>query len=80
MTGEHLSSLSDLAPGVVGEVVGLDGDADLRVRLLELGFCPAVRIRVVRRAPFGCPLEVDVGGSRFSMRAEVARGVRLRHV
>jgi len=38
-------------------VVSLEGDADLRVRLMELGFCPETHVRVVRRAPFGA--EVD---------------------
>ena len=80
MIDKHESSLSELASGVLAEVVALDGDADLRLRLMELGFCPDVKVRVVRRAPFGCPLEVDVDGSRFSVRDDVARGVRLRHV
>lgn len=79
MIKTHDISLSDLAPGGEGAVVALDGDPELRVRLMELGFCPETRVRLVRRAPLGCPLEVDVGGSRFSLRAEVARGVRLRH-
>jgi len=60
-------------------VVSLEGDADLRVRLMELGFCPETHVRVVRRAPFGCPLQVEVAGAHFSLRAEVARAVRLRH-
>ncbi len=71
--------LSELATGAEGAVVTLEGDPELRVRLLELGFCPETRVRVVRRAPFGCPLEVEVGGSHFSLRAETARSVRVRH-
>lgn len=72
-------ALSDLAAGAGGTVVTLEGDPELRVRLLEFGFCPETRVRVVRRAPFGCPLEVEVGGSRFSLRAEAASSVRIRH-
>ena len=72
-------ALSELAPGGEGYVIALDGDPERRVRLMELGFCPETRVRLVRRAPFGCPLEVEVGGSRFSVRVEVARGVLLRH-
>ena len=79
MIKPHEASLLDLALGSEGAVVAIDGDPELRVRLMELGFCPDTRVRVVRRAPFGCPLEVEVGGSRFSVRADVARGVRVRH-
>ncbi|MAG55771.1 MAG: iron transporter [Planctomycetes bacterium] len=71
-------NLSDLGNGSEADVVALDGDQDLRTRLAELGFCASARVRVVRRAPLGCPLEVDVDGTRFSVRAEVAQGVRVR--
>lgn len=80
MIKTHDSVLADCAPGTEGAVIALDGDPDLRVRLMELGFCPETVVRVVRRAPFGCPLEVEVAGARFSVREDVARAVRLRHV
>ena len=34
-------------------------------RLADLGITVGVRIRVIRKAPFGGPIEVEVGGSRF---------------
>lgn len=34
-------------------------------RLADLGILPGTRLKVVRRAPFGGPVEVEVGGSRF---------------
>ena len=79
MIKPHDAALSDLSVGGEGDVVALDADPERRVRLMELGFCPETRVRLVRRAPFGCPLEVEVGGSRFSVRVEVARSVLIRH-
>jgi Fe2+ transport system protein FeoA len=60
-------------------VVAIVGTADARTRLMELGFCPGTRLRVVRRAPLGCPLEVEVGGTRFSIRCDLARAVLIEH-
>lgn len=74
-----LCRLSDLSPGMEADVVGFEIDAALRTRLMELGFCPDSRIRLIRRAPLGCPLEVEVAGSRFSVRSDLAEGVRVRH-
>lgn len=79
MIKTHEKSLADCAPGAEGAVTALEGDRALRLRLMELGFCPEATVRVVRRAPFGCPMEVEVEGARFSVRADVARSVRLRH-
>ncbi|HDD66617.1 MAG TPA: ferrous iron transport protein A [Nitrososphaeria archaeon] len=43
-------------------------------RLADLGILAGVRIRVVRKAPFGGPIEVEVGGSRFM----IGRGLAER--
>lgn len=43
-------------------------------RLADLGILPGTRIKVVRRAPFGGPLEVEVGSSRFM----IGRGLASR--
>lgn len=64
--------LAELPPGRNARVLALDAVRELRPMLMELGVYPGVVVRVVRRAPFGCPLEVDVGGSRFSLRRETA--------
>lgn len=34
-------------------------------RLADLGILPGTRIKIVRKAPFGGPIEIEVGGSRF---------------
>ncbi|MCD6312582.1 MAG: ferrous iron transport protein A [Thaumarchaeota archaeon] len=34
-------------------------------RLADLGILTGTRIKVVRKAPFGGPIEIEVGGSRF---------------
>jgi ferrous iron transport protein A len=69
--------LSELAAGKRARVVTVDGPPDLRRRLAELGLLPGATVAVVRRAPFGCPLEFDVDGARYAVRRDTAAGVRL---
>ena len=38
------------------------------VRLLELGMTPGTSIELVRRAPFGDPIEILLRGTRLCMR------------
>ncbi|HRI10655.1 MAG TPA: FeoA family protein [Nannocystaceae bacterium] len=71
MPGRHLA---DLAPGESARVVDVTGEDGLRLRLLEMGFVPGTLVKVVKRAPFGDPLELQLRGSHTSLRrAEAAR-------
>ena len=42
------------------------------VRLQEMGLLSGVRIRLVRRAPLGCPIEFEVAGARLAIRGRDA--------
>ena len=42
------------------------------MRLQELGLLPGASIRLVRRAPLGCPLEFEVAGARLAIRVRDA--------
>jgi ferrous iron transport protein A len=55
----------------VGDVAGEDRVA---IRLLEMGLTPGAMVRILGRAPFGDPVELEVRGYRLSIRrAEAAR-------
>ncbi len=47
-------------------------------RLLDLGFVPETRIRVVRRAPLGDPVLYDLRGTRLCLRRSEAAIIRVR--
>jgi ferrous iron transport protein A len=46
-------------------------------RLRELGLVPGTKIRLVRRAPLGDPLEIAVRGSRLAIRRSEARHIQI---
>lgn len=46
-------------------------------RLLVLGFVPGTWVGVIRRAPFGGPVEVELRGYRICLRRSQLAGVRV---
>jgi ferrous iron transport protein A len=70
-----LTTLDALLVGQSGTVIHLapgeqaDAGVDVSRRLMELGFVPGERIRMLRRGmPGGDPLAVRVGDSTFALR------------
>ena len=70
-------TLDQLEVGRRGRVVGVTGEADVRRRLLEMGFCNRVVVEVVRRAPLGDPIEYRLRGYHLSLREQQARHIRV---
>jgi ferrous iron transport protein A len=60
-------SLDRLPPGRRAVVCAHDRDR-VPPRLEELGFVPGTLVEVVRRAPLGDPIEVDLRGYRVCIR------------
>ena len=69
-----LTTLDTLAAGQSGTVLHLvpgerhGGGVDVARRLMELGFVPGERIRMLRRGMQGGPLAIKVGHSTFALR------------
>ncbi|MCE3607168.1 ferrous iron transport protein A [Massilia sp. P8910] len=69
-----LITLDALFPGQSGTVIHLApcaadaGGVDVARRLMELGFVPGERIRMLKRLPGGDPVAVKVGDSTFALR------------
>jgi Fe2+ transport system protein FeoA len=65
-------TLNQLSIGASAVISALPLGVDSLTRLRELGLVPGTKIRLVRRAPMGDPLEVSVRGSRLAMRRSEA--------
>lgn len=68
-------ALNELAPGQRGIVSGFADDTDLSLRLMELGVVEGAELLVLRRAPAGDPIEIDVMGYALSLRRDEAASV-----
>lgn len=69
--------LDEIRVGCACTVDGVAGDAALRRRLMEMGLCRGTRVEVVRRSPFGDPIELKLRGYCLSLRGEQARHVSV---
>ena len=65
-------TLSGMVPGDTGSVRDLSATGALGQRLMDLGFYPGARVRVVRNAPLVDPVESELDGCHVSLRHEEA--------
>ncbi|MCA1806397.1 MAG: ferrous iron transport protein A [Actinobacteria bacterium] len=73
--------LQDLKPGDYAEILGYEdssANTPYRARLLSLGLTPHVCARVVRVAPAGDPIEIEIRGYRLSLRKAEADILTIR--
>lgn len=63
-----MQSLQTLALNQPAAILSLDGPAALVKRLQELGLIPGAIVRVIRRAPFGGPIELALPSRSLGLR------------
>jgi ferrous iron transport protein A len=67
--------LPALGVGAEGRVCLHECAGEIPPRLADLGFVAGTPVRVVRRAPLGDPLEVEIRGARICLRRADLDGV-----
>ena len=73
--GCRTCSLDCLQRGCQARIISVSGDREFRRRLLEMGFCNQASVEMLRRAPFGDPIEFRLRGYCLSLRSEQARHI-----
>ena len=69
--------LSDIDPGESACLAEVGGERPFQRRLMELGFLPGTRVRLVRRVAIGDLVELEVRGSHISLRRSEASELRF---
>ncbi len=65
--------LKQMKVGEQGTVAGITtSDSAYRQKLLRMGLTRNAQFSVVRKAPFGGPIEIEVKGSRLVLRSDEA--------
>jgi len=70
-------TFSDLKQGMVVRVSAVESDSPECRRLEEMGLTAGTQFRVVKVAPFGDPIEIDVRGYRLCLRKGETAGYVL---
>lgn len=75
----HNSSLTDLPVGRDARVTAVNGTGGVTRRLLEMGVIPGVGVQVIKKAPFGDPIEIRVRGYSLAMRRSEADAIEVSY-
>ena len=74
-----MSTLDKAKVGTTVEVVKLNGvGTSLRRRLLDMGITPDTKVKILRTAPLGDPVELIVRGYSLTLRKSDAALVEVR--
>lgn len=57
-----------LKPGMHAKIVRVNPECEELARLAEMGFTLGAELKVVKVAPFGDPVEIDIRGYRICLR------------
>jgi len=70
-------SLDKLSAGQQGVVVRVGGKGPAKQRMMDMGLVPGSKVKVVRVAPLGDPIEFEVKGYNLSLRKSEAREITV---
>ena len=65
-------TLRELKPGQKGRVTSVGTSGSMKRRIMDMGVTPGVEIKVIKVAPLGDPIEVNVRGYELSLRKDEA--------
>jgi ferrous iron transport protein A len=74
------TTLASLQPGECGVICGYAQFDQFTQRLMQLGFVEGTALKVLRRAPTGDPIEVELIGYALSLRLEEARAIYIEQL
>jgi ferrous iron transport protein A len=70
--------LSELKVGDKAEVTSVKAESAVRRRIMDLGLIKGTRLKVLRVAPLGDPIEIIFKGLLLAMRKNEANGIVVR--
>lgn len=71
-------TLKDLKPGEEGTVISIGEKGPMRRRIMDMGVTPGTVIKVIKVAPLGDPIEVNIRGYELSLRKTEAENIQIQ--
>ncbi len=71
-------TLKDLKPGQSAIVKSIGEKGPTRRRLMDMGVTPGVKVEVIKVAPLGDPIEINIRGYELSLRKDEAQNIVLK--
>ena len=70
-------TLKDLKIGESAVITAVGGEGALRQHFLDMGVIPGAEVTVVKFAPMGDPMELQIHGYELTLRLEDAQKIQL---
>ncbi len=70
-------TLDELKPGQSGIVKGIGTKGPLKRRIMDMGVTPGTEIKIIKVAPLGDPIEVNIRGYELSLRKTEALQITI---
>jgi ferrous iron transport protein A len=67
-------TFAELKKGMKAKIVGVPSQGDEALRLQEMGLVSGTEFRVIKVAPLGDPVEIDLRGYRLCLRKQEMNG------
>ena len=58
-------------------ITGVSGSQAQKTRMLQMGFTPGTRVRIIRRAPLADPIEIKVRGTKMLLRRDECQNIKV---
>ena len=71
-------NLKEAAIGSTVTVKKINGEGALRLRLLDMGLIPGTKVKVIKIAPLGDPIEITLRGYELTIRREHAKEIIIK--
>ncbi len=72
-----MATFKDMKVGDCAVVKNVAGEGQLRKRMLDLGLTKGCRVKLIRMAPLGDPIEIELRGFRLTIRKNEAEIIEL---
>lgn len=71
-------TLNELKPGQEAVVVSIGEKGTAKRRIMDMGVTPGVQVKVIKVAPLGDPIEINVRGYELSLRKSEAANIEVK--
>ena len=72
-----METLDKIKAGQECVVTEVKGEGNLRCRLLDMGLIPKTRVKVIKFAPMGDPMEISLRGYNLTLRKSDASMIEV---
>ena len=73
-------TLRELKVGSCGRIIKVGGEGALRQHFLDMGVIPGAELSVVKLAPMGDPMEIEIHGYRLTLRLSEAEQIDIEKI